>query len=86
MSVRVFNEIIEAYTASQVEKFDEAHQWKLEYTMDDKTKRFKESTDGYINNFNWMSKDFDNQTDTNMGYDIDELRNKSYKMFKRLNW
>ena len=86
MSVRVFNDIMEAYTAAQVEKFDEAHQWKLENTMDGKTKRFKESTDAHINNFHWMGKDFDNQTDTNMGYNIDELRNRSYEMFKRLNW
>jgi hypothetical protein len=86
MSVRVFNDIMEAYTAAQVEKFDEAHQWKLENTMDGKTKRFKESTDVNINNFHWLSKDFDNQTDANMGYNIDELRNRSYEMFKRLNW
>lgn len=83
MSVRVFNEIMEPYTAAQVEKFDEAHQWKLEHTMDEKTKRFKESTNGYINNFHWMSKDFDNQTDANMGYNIDELRNLSHNLLKR---
>lgn len=86
MSVRVFNDVMEAYTAAQVEKFDESHQWKLEHTMDYKTKRFKESTDANINNFHWLSKDFDNQTDANMGHDINELRNLFYEMFKRLNW
>jgi len=86
MSVRVFNDIMEAYTAAQIEKFDEKHQWKMEHVVDEKTKRFKESTDAHINNFHWMSKDFDNQTDTNMRYNIDELRNRSYEMFKRLNF
>jgi hypothetical protein len=74
-----------AYAAAKNEKFDEKNQWKTEHVMDENTKRFKESTDGYINNFHWMSKDFDNQTDINMGYDIDEWRNSFYELIKRLN-
>lgn len=86
MSERLFNEIVEPYTAGQVEKFDKAYQWKDENVVDEKTKRFKQQVYSYINNFNYMSKDFDNQIDKNMGYDIEELRYKSYEMFKRLGW
>ena len=31
-----------------------------------------------------MSKDFDNQTDTNIRYNIDELGNWSYNLLKRM--
>lgn len=56
--MNVIEQIYELNSASKKETHAEEHQWKLEHVMDEKTERFKKSTDEYINNFQYMDGDF----------------------------